>query len=88
VAGAEVTEMAPSPQVTSRQAILIDQNALRAVAIGEARGSGTNRLGDMTTVSAQGEVRDSVKAVAGTTAAPFSVESNGAFVFSPPISDW
>ena len=31
---------------------------------------------------------DTIKAVPGTTAAPFNLESNGAFVFSPPIGDW
>ncbi|CAN5722521.1 hypothetical protein BH10ACT9_BH10ACT9_22360 [soil metagenome] len=88
VANADVEEVAPSPQVTSRQALLIDENSLRAVAIGEARGPGDTRSADMQTVNAQGEVRDSTKAVVGTTAAPFNLESNGSFAFSPPIGDW
>ena len=36
VANADVTEVAPSPQVTSRQALLIDDNALRSADYGEA----------------------------------------------------
>jgi hypothetical protein len=42
----------------------------------------------MTEISAQGELRDSIKAVPGTTAAPFNLESDGSFQFSPPIGDW
>lgn len=88
VANADVEEMAPSPQVTSRQALVIDENSLRSVAIGEARGQGDTRSADIQEVSAQGEVRDSIKAVVGTTAAPFNLEDNGSFAFSPPIGDW
>jgi hypothetical protein len=88
VASADVEEMAPSPQVTSRQALIIDENSLRASAIGEARGFGDTLTSDTGIVSAQGEVRDGVKAVAGTTASPFNLESNGSFEFSPPIGDW
>ncbi|WP_197382261.1 hypothetical protein [Mycolicibacterium mengxianglii] len=89
MASADVEEMAPSPQVSSRQALLVDENALRTAAIGEARGAGGNSgLGDAGVVTAQGEVRDGVKAVAGTTAAPFNLEQNGSFQFSPPIGDW
>jgi hypothetical protein len=88
VAGADVEEMAPTPQVTSRQALIIDDNALRAVAIGNSRGAGATRSADPFEISAQGELRDSVKAVPGTTAAPFNLESNGSFVFDPPIGDW
>lgn len=88
VASADVEEVAPSPQVTSRQALIIDENSLRASAIGEARGPGETATADLGIVSAQGEVRDGVKAVAGTTASPFNLESNGSFQFSPPIGDW
>jgi hypothetical protein len=88
VASADVEEVAPTPQVTSRQALVIDENALRATAIGEARGLGESRAADMQEVTAQGEVRDSTKAVVGTTAAPFNLEDNGSFAFSPPIGDW
>jgi hypothetical protein len=87
-ASAEVEEVAPTPQVTSRQALVIDDNSLRATAIGEARGFLSTRSGEEGIVHAQGEIRDSVKAVVGTTAAPFNLESNGAFEFSPPIGDW
>jgi len=88
VASADVEEVAPSPQVTSRQALIIDDNSLRAAAIGEARGAGGTITADSGIVSAQGEVRDSTKAVVGTTASPFNLESNGSFQFSPPIGDW
>ncbi|MGU3497240.1 hypothetical protein [Mycobacterium sp. C31M] len=88
VASADVTEVAPSPAVTSRQALLIDENALRSADYGEARGQGETRLADAGEISAQGEVRDTTKAVVGSRAAPFNLESNGSFVFDPPISDW
>lgn len=88
VASADVEEVAPSPQVTSRQALIIDENSLRATAIGQARGQGESRAAESGTVTAQGEVRDSTKAVVGTTASPFNLESNGSFAFSPPIGDW
>jgi hypothetical protein len=87
-ASAEVEEVAPTPQVTSRQALVIDENALRATAVGEARGFLETRSADSGIVHAQGEVVDSVKAVVGTTAAPFNLEQNGSFQFSPPIGDW
>jgi hypothetical protein len=88
VANADVEEVAPTPQVTSRQALVVDDNSLRATAIGEARGLGESRSSDVQEINAQGEVRDSVKAVPGTTAAPFNLEANGSFEFSPPIGDW
>ena len=87
-ASADVEEMAPTPQVTSRQALVVDENSLRSTAIGEARGLGDSRSADMGEINAQGEVHDSVKAVPGTTAAPFNLESDGSFQFSPPIGDW
>ncbi|GAA1675688.1 hypothetical protein MMUR_58560 [Mycolicibacterium murale] len=83
-----VEEVAPTPQVTSRQALIIDDNSLRSSAIGEARGFLSTRAADSGIVHAVGEVKDSIMAVPGTTAAPFNLESNGAFVFSPPIGDW
>ncbi|MGW0159364.1 hypothetical protein ACWDUN_08570 [Mycobacterium sp. NPDC003323] len=89
-AGAEVEESAPAPYVTSRQAILIDDNALRVADYGEARGFLDTRNADAGIVHAQGEGVhvDTIKAVPGTTAAPFNLESNGAFTFDPPIGDW
>lgn len=89
-ASAEVQESAPAPYVTSRQAILIDDNALRVADYGQARGFLDTRSGDAGIVHAQGEGVhvDTVKAVPGTTSAPFNLESNGSFQFSPPIGDW
>lgn len=88
IANADITEVAPSPQVTSRQALLIDDNALRSADYGVARGLGETRNGDMGIVNAQGEVHDSTKAVVGTKSAPFNLESDGSFVFDPPIGAW
>lgn len=88
VANADIVEVAPSPQVTSRQAILIDDNNLRVADYGQARGPGETRSADLGEVTAQGQVRDSTKAIAGTKAAPFNLEANGSFVFAPPIGDW
>lgn len=87
-ASAEVTEKAPRPNVTSRQAQVIDQNSLRRTAIGQARGVFDTRSASKSTVNAQGEVRDSIKAVPGTTAAPFGVRQNGEFRSGAPIGSW
>ncbi|MGU3500585.1 hypothetical protein [Mycobacterium sp. C31M] len=89
-AGAEVQESAPAPYVTSRQALVVDDNALRVADYGEARGFLDTRSADAGIVHAQGEGVhvDTVKAVPGTRSAPFNLDSNGAFVFSPPIGDW
>ena len=83
-----VEEVAPSPQVTSRQALIIDDNALRSTAIGEARGFLSTRSADSGIVHAVGEVKDSIMAVPGTTAAPFNLEQNGSFSFGAPMGDW
>jgi hypothetical protein len=88
-ASAEVKEIAPRPNVTSRQATVIDQNALRRTAQGEARGSlGNSRSAGNGGVTAQGEVRDSVIAVPGTSSAPFLVPQNGQFRSGAPIGSW
>jgi len=89
-AGAEVEESAPTPYVTSRQALLVDDNALRVSDYGQARGFLDTRSADAGIVHAQGEGVhvDTIKAVPGTKSAPFNLDSNGAFVFSPPIGDW
>ena len=88
-ASAEVEESAPAPYVTSRQAILIDDNALRVADYGEARGFLDTRNAESGIVHAQGAGnKDTVKAVPGTKAAPFNLAANGAFIFSPPIGDW
>ena len=89
-AAAEVEESAPAPYVTSRQALLVDDNALRVADYGEARGFLDTRSANAGIVHAQGEGVhvDTIKAVPGTKSAPFNLESNGSFVFSPPIGDW
>lgn len=87
-ASADITEVAPRPNVTSRQSQVIDQDALRRTAIGEARGVFETRSADEGTVSAQGEVRDSVKAVPGTTARPFNLTRAGVFRTGAPIGSW
>ena len=45
-AGAEVEESAPAPYVTSRQALIIDDNALRVADYGQARGFLDTRSAD------------------------------------------
>lgn len=88
-ASAEVTEVAPRPNVTSRQAVIIDRNALRRTAQGTARGQlGENRSAGNGGISAQGEVRDSVMAVPGTTSSPFNLPRNGQFRTGAPIGSW
>ncbi|MGU3501824.1 hypothetical protein [Mycobacterium sp. C31M] len=87
-AHAEVQESAPAPYVTSRQAILISDDALRVADYGQARGFLDTRSAESGIVHAQGEGRDSVKAVPGTTSAPFAVEHNGQFTAGAPIGDW
>ncbi len=68
--------------------MLIDDNNLRVADYGQARGPGETRSADLGEVTAQGQVRDSTKAIVGTKAAPFNLEANGSFVFAPPIGDW
>ncbi|MGW0159077.1 hypothetical protein ACWDUN_07105 [Mycobacterium sp. NPDC003323] len=88
-ASAEVTEIAPGPYVSSRQAVLVDKNALRRTRQGVARGSGAeNRRADNGGVHAQGEVRDGVIAVPGTASAPFGVGRDAQFRQGAPIGSW
>lgn len=87
-ANADVKEIAPRPNVTSRQAQIIDNNALRRTAAGQARGQWDNRSTRKGTVNAQGDVRDSVIAVPGTTSAPFNLRQNGEFRVGAPIGSW
>ena len=88
-ASADVTEIAPRPNVTSRQALIIDKNALRRTAQGEARGQfGDNRSAGRGGVNAQGEVKDSVIAVPGTSSSPFLLPQNGQFRSGAPIGSW
>lgn len=88
-ANAEVTEVAPRPNVSSRQAVIVDKNALRRAGQGVARGAGAeNRRAGAGGVMAQGEVRDSVIAVPGTSSAPFGVPAGGEFRQYAPIGSW
>ncbi|MGE0220561.1 hypothetical protein [Mycolicibacterium sp.] len=82
-ANADTDEIGPSPTVTSRQATLVSELAIRPNDFGVARGLSETRLADAGVVTAQGEVRDSTKAVVGATAAPFDEGPGG-----PPIGDW
>lgn len=88
-ANAEVNEVAARPNVTSRQAVLVDRNALRRSGQGVARGPlfDSSRPGEGEVV-AQGEVRDGVIAVPGTASSPFGVRGNGEFRQGAPIGDW
>jgi hypothetical protein len=91
-ASAEVEETAPAPYVTSRQATLISENAVRVGGDGQARGFLETRSGDPGIVHAQGEgvLVDTVKAVPGTTANGFDFElgGDGQFVYGPPIGSF
>lgn len=88
-ASAEVTEIAPGPYVTSRQAVLVDRNALRRSGQGVVRGSGAeNRRADNGGIRAQGEVRDGIIAVPGTASAPFGVGRDAQFRQGAPIGSW
>ncbi|MDY6996189.1 MAG: hypothetical protein SW019_06310 [Actinomycetota bacterium] len=81
-ASADVEEVGPSPTVTSRQA---SQNSvIRINDYGVARGISEARLADAGVVHAQGEIRDTVKAVVGGTAAAFE----GEYPVGPAIGDW
>lgn len=82
-AGADVKTMPPRPIVTSRQAS--ENSVVRINDMGAARGISEARLGDTHgVVHAQGEVRDSVKAVQGSKSRPF----RGVFPVGPSIGEW
>lgn len=87
-ASAEVEESAPAPYVTSRQAELVSDNALRIVDYGVARGFLETRNSDPGIVHAQGEGVhvDTVKAIPGTKASAFL--GGGPFVFGPAIGSF
>jgi len=89
-ANAEVQESAPAPYVTSRQAQVIDENALRFVDYGQARGFMDTRSADPGVVHAQGEGVhvDTIKAVPGTTASAFNVGANAQFNFGAPMGSF
>ncbi|VEG56513.1 Uncharacterised protein [Mycolicibacterium aurum] len=81
-AHADINEVGPGPTVTSRQA---SQNSvIRINDFGLARGISEARVADAGEVNAFGEVRDTTKAVVGTTAAPFE----GSYPVGPPIGDF
>ena len=90
-ANADVEELSPSPVVTSRQA---SQNSvIRINDFGLARGISEARVADAGVVNAFGVegselelpvVRDTPRAVAGTTASAFE----GEYPVGPPIGDW
>ncbi|MGE0218086.1 hypothetical protein [Mycolicibacterium sp.] len=83
-ASAEITEVGPSPTVTSRQATVVSELAIRPNDYGVARGLSETRLADAGVIHAQGEVRDATKAVVGGPAAAFE----GAYPTGPAIGDW
>ncbi|BBZ02943.1 hypothetical protein MCHIJ_23800 [Mycolicibacterium chitae] len=83
-ANAEVEEVAPGPEVRSRQASVVSDQWLRIVDPSVARGLSQARLADAGEINAQGESRDSTKAVNGTTAEGFE----GPWAPGPGMGDW
>ncbi|MBB2990984.1 hypothetical protein FHR72_002457 [Mycolicibacterium iranicum] len=81
-AGADVEEVGPGPTVTSRQAS--EFSVIRINDFGVARGISESRVADAGIVNAYGEVRDTTKAVVGTTASAFE----GEYPTGPGIGDW
>ncbi|CAN3130557.1 hypothetical protein ACNUDN_21770 [Mycobacterium sp. smrl_JER01] len=81
-ASADVEEIGPGPTVTSRQAT--EFSVIRINDFGVARGISEARVADAGIVHAFGDVRDSVKAVVGTTASAFE----GEYPVGPGIGDW
>jgi len=80
-ANADVDEVGPSPTITARQS----QNAvIRINDFGVARGISEGLAADAGVINAFGEVRDTMKAVVGSTAAPFE----GSYPVGPPVGDW
>ncbi len=88
-ANADVVEIKPRPNVTSRQAVLVDKNALRRTGQGVVRGAGAeNRRPDSGGVMAQGIIREGIIAVPSTSSAPFGVRANGEFRQGAPMGSW
>jgi hypothetical protein len=81
-AGADIEEVGPGPTVTSRQAS--EFAVIRINDFGAARGISEGQVADAGVINAFGEVRDTTKAVVGTTAAAFE----GEYPVGPPIGDW
>lgn len=84
VASADINETAPSPGVQSRQASTSNYVGVRNSDYGVARGQSETRLADAGVIEAQGEVRDSTKAVPGSRATGFG----GAYPVGPGQGDW
>lgn len=84
VATADVTEVAPGPEVHSRQASVSSYIGVRNNAPSVARGTSETRLADGGGIEAQGEVRDSTKAVPGTAAGGFQ----GPWPIGAPMGDF
>ncbi|MDY6998108.1 MAG: hypothetical protein SW019_16020 [Actinomycetota bacterium] len=80
-AHADINEIAPSPTVTASQS---QNSVIRINDYGVARGISEARLADAGEVSAQGDVRDTVKAVVGGKASAYE----GEYPVGPPIADW
>ena len=80
-ANADVDEIAPSPNVTASQT---QNSVIRINDFGVASGISETRLADAGVVTAQGEVRDTVRAVVGGTASAYE----GEYPVGPPIGDW
>lgn len=81
-AGADIEEVGPGPTVTSRQAS--ENSVIRINDFGVARGISEGRVADAGVINAFGEVRDTTKAVVGSTASAFE----GEYPVGPPIGDW
>ena len=81
-AGADISEVGPGPTVTSRQAS--ENSVIRINDFGVARGISEARIADAGVINAYGEVRDTMKAVVGSTASAFE----GAYPVGPAIGDW
>ncbi|BBZ68542.1 MAG: hypothetical protein U0R77_01155 [Mycolicibacterium insubricum] len=84
IASADVTEEAPSPQVSSRQASVSSYQGTRNNAPNVARGQADTRLAGAGIVQAQGTVRDTPKAVVARPAAPFQ----GPWPIGAPMGDF
>lgn len=88
VANADIAEISPTPEVTIDTPAHEGDNAVRAAPYGEVQAQGVVRDCKMDVVCAQGKVADSMEAIPGSKAAPFNLESDGEFIFDPPIGDW
>lgn len=81
-ANADIEEIGPGPTVTSRQAS--ENSVIRINDFGVARGISEGRVADAGVINAFGEVRDTMKAVVGSTASAFE----GEYPVGPAIGDW